>query len=354
MDSNETKIAEKTLPVIPIRDGVVFPNTEIVLTFGRPRSLAAIESSNSSDRLVVLVMQKTPYLHDPQPTDLFTICTIARIERILKTDGEINALVKGLTRVGITNYEAVDPYFLAKVTEVSDEDENNDEITALVNHISAELKKAVNLGKSIDFLSFMNIMSGLSVVEFTHHVSAILDIKPIEKQALLETRSVKARLAKISEYLTHEVKILEIERKIASKTQEKFDKSMKEAVLRERIKTIEKELGEEGESKEVRELLDKIKKAKMPEEVETKAKKELKRLSQMSSYNPEASYIRTYLDWLIDLPWSLESADTVDIQSAAKILDEDHFGLKKIKERILEYLAVLQLKRKAAEKKPDE
>lgn len=335
---------QKTLPVIPIRDGVVFPNTEIVLTFGRPRSLAAIEASNSTDRMVVLTMQKTPHIHDPLPTDLYTVGTLARIERLLKTDGEVNALVKGISRVTISSYESLDPYFLAKIDDLPDSYEQSDEVTALINHITNELKKAVNLGKSVDFLSFMNIMSGLTPAEFANHVAAILDIKPTEKQALLETINVKQRLTKVADYLTHEVKVLEIERKIASKTQEKFDKSVKEAVLRERLKTIEKELGEEGESKEMRELSDKIKKVGMPLEVEDKARKELKRLSQMSTYNPEASYIRTYLDWLIDLPWKVASPNNVDIIAAKKILDEDHYGLKKIKERILEYLAVMKLK----------
>ncbi|MBI4991053.1 LON peptidase substrate-binding domain-containing protein, partial [Candidatus Gottesmanbacteria bacterium] len=339
----------KTLPVVPIRDGVVFPNTEMVLTFGRPKSLSAIEASNATDRMVVLSMQKTPHVHDPAPQDLHSICTLSRIERLLKTDGEINALVKGITRCEILSFESTDPYFLAKVVEVPDDIVESDEITALVNHITGELKKAVNIGKSVDFLSFMNIMSGLSASEFSNHVAAILDIKPTEKQLLLETRNVKDRLVRIAEYLTHEVKILEIERKIASKTQEKFDKSVKEAVLRERLKTIEKELGEEGETKEIKELSEKIKKALMPVEVEEKARKELKRLAQMSSYNPEASYIRTYLDWLIELPWAVETANNVDMAAASKILDEDHFGLKKIKERILEYLAVMRLKHKLFE-----
>ena len=350
MSSPEDRNSLKTLPVIPIRDGVVFPNTEIVLTFGRPRSLSAIEASQATDRNVILVMQKTPHMHEPLPSDLYSIGTVARIERILKTDGEINALVKGLHRVEILSYQATDPYFIGKAIEVPDEDAKSDEITALINHITTELKRAVNLGKSVDFLSFMNIMSGLTPSEFSNHVAAVLDIKPTEKQLLLETRNVKDRLGRISEYLSHETKILEIERKIASKTQEKFDKSVKEAVLRERLKTIEKELGEEGESKEVRELLDKIKKAKMSSEVEEKAKKELKRLSQMSSYNPEASYIRTYLDWLVELPWSIASPNDVDVAEAGKILDKDHYGLKKIKERILEYLAVMKLKKKMEEK----
>lgn len=347
--ANNTDLSPiRILPVVPIRDGVVFPNTEMVLTFGRPRSLAAIESSNTSDRLVALVMQKTPHVHDPQTNDLYTIGTLARIERLLKSDGEINALVKGISRIEILSYDAIDPFFIAKTVEVSDELVQNDEVTAVVNHITTELKKAVNIGKSVDFLSFMNIMSGLSPSDFANHVAAVLEIKPQEKQLLLETKNVLDRLMRVSEYLSHEVKILEIEKKIANKTQEKFDKSMKEAILRERLKTIEKELGEEGDSKEVRELLDKIKKAKMSLEVEEKAKKELKRLSQMSSYNPEASYIRAYLDWLIDLPWSVASSNQVDTGAANKILDEDHFGLKKVKERILEYLAVMLLKERNA------
>ena len=334
----------KILPIVPIRDGVVFPNTEMVLTFGRPRSIAAVEASNATDRLMVLVMQKSPHLHDPMPNDLFTVGTIARVERILKTDGEINALVKGIVRVDILSYEAKDPYFLGKVLESSDEMVQTDEITALINHITTELKKAVNYGKPVDFLSFMNIMSGLASSEFANHVAAVLDLKPAEKQLLLETRNVKDRLTRISDYLTHEVKVLEIEKKIVSKTQEKFDKSVKEAVLRERLKTIEKELGEEGESKEIKEIMEKIKIAKMPENVEVKSKKELKKLSQMSSYNPEASYIRTYLDWLVDLPWSITSSNDVDTPQAEKILNHDHYGLKKVKERILEYLAVMKLK----------
>ncbi len=344
MDTDNKKPAIRTIPVIPIRDGVVFPNTEIVLTFGRPKSLAAIEASNTTDRLVVLAMQKNPHLHEPAATDIYSIGTIARIERLLKTDGEINALVKGLFRVEILSFESTEPFFLAKTVEVPDEFTPSDEITAIMNHITNELKKAVNLGKSVDFLSFMNIMSGLTPPEFSNHVAAILEIKSSEKQLLLETKNVKDRLMRISDYLTHEVKILEIERKIASKTQEKFDKSVKETVLRERLKTIEKELGEEGETREIRELTDKIKKAQMPKEVEEKAKKELKRLSQMSSYNPEASYIRTYLDWLIELPWNISSVNNVDITQAVKILDEDHYGLKKIKERIIEYLAVMKLR----------
>ncbi|TSC53494.1 MAG: ATP-dependent Lon protease, partial [Microgenomates group bacterium LiPW_16] len=338
---------EKIVPVVALRDGVVFPGNEVVLTFGRPKSMAAIEAAFSHEKLVALLMQKSPNINEPLPPDLHKIGTLAQIERMLKTDGEINALVKGLSRVEILDFPQLEPFLLGKVQQISEEIAASDEVTALCNHLTVELKRAVNLGKSVDFLVFMNIMSGLSPQELADQIAGTLEIKPSEKQALLETRSVKERLTKIVEYLAHEIKILEIERRISSKTQERFDKSIRETVLRERLKTIEKELGEEEEPKELKELSEKIKKAGMPEEVAKKAEKELSRLSQMTPFNPEVSYIRTYLDWLIELPWSVASPNNVDIGLAQKILDEDHYGLKKIKERIIEYLAVMKLKGKS-------
>ncbi len=342
---------EKKFPIVPIRDGVIFPSTEGVLTFGRPRSVSAVETAFSRDKLVVIVMQRNPGVNEPTPSDLHQIATLAQIDRMLRGDGEINALVRGLMRVQITSYESFDPFFSAKILESPDNPllpGADDEIKALSNHVTSILRRAVNLGKNIDFLAFMNIMSGIAPGDLANHVASILDIKSSERQELLEMRDIKGRLDKVLEYLSHEVKVLEIERRIASKTQEKFDKSIRDTVLRERLKTIEKELGEESENKEIRELSDKIKKALMPLEVEEKAKKELKRLAQMSSYNPEASYLRTYLDWLVELPWSVASQSDLDITSAEKILDNDHWGLKKMKERILEYLAVMKLKAQIA------
>ncbi|MCL4382958.1 MAG: endopeptidase La [Patescibacteria group bacterium] len=336
---------EAIVPVAPLRDGVIFPGTEMVLTFGRPKSLAAIETAFSHEKLVVLVMQKGANVSEPVPDDLYKIGTLASVERMLKTDGEINALIKGIVRVEIVEYPQTEPFLLGKVKTLFDEIEIGDEITALSNHLSAELKKAVNLGKQVDFLVFMNIMSGLEPAELANQIAGVLEIKPAEKQTLLEIKNVKEKLAIIADYLAHEVKILEIEKKISNKTQEKFDKSIRETVLRERLKTIEKELGEEGENKEMRELNEKIKKAGMPKEVQEKAEKELSRLVQMAPFNPETSYIRAYLDWLVELPWVTASSNNVDIKMAQKILDEDHFGLNKIKERIIEYLAVMKLKK---------
>ncbi len=342
--------SDQMLPIVPIRDGVVFPGTEMILTFGRQRSVSAIEAAANTGKRVILVMQKNPNVNDPTPSDLYQIATIGEIVQMMKNEGEINALVRGVAKVEILSYETVEPYFVGRYVTLTDALVENDEIKALTNHLTGELRRAVNLGKSMDFLTFMNIMSGIDAPALSHQIAGVLDIKPAERQELLETKSVKERLEKEVGFLSREVKILDLEKKIANKTQEKFDKNVREQVLRERMKTIEKELGEEGsDNKEFKELADKIKKSGMPPEVREKAEKELARLIQMSQYNPESSYVRTYLDWLVDLPWAIASPNNVNIIDAEKVLNEDHYGLKKIKERILEYLAVMKLRAHAQE-----
>ncbi len=342
-------------PVVPIRDGIVFPGTEMILTFGRQRSVSAIESAETTGKKVVLVMQRNPNINDPTPSDLYQIATVGEIVQMMKNEGEINALVRGISKVQVLSYETVEPFFIARVLPITDASDESDETKALFNHLTNELRTAVKLGKTMDFLTFMNIMSGVSPLVLSYHVAGVLDIKPNERQDLLETTSVKDRLEKEITYLSRETKILELEKKIANKTQEKFDKNVREQVLRERMKTIEKELGEDDENKDIKELADKIKKSGMPSDVRAKAEKELSRLAQMSPYNPEASYVRTYLDMLVELPWGIASPNNVNIHDAEKVLDHDHYGLKKIKERIIEYLAVMKLRSKADEgEKKDE
>lgn len=335
---------DQVLPVVPIRDGIVFPGTEMILTFGRQRSVSAIEAGQSSGKKVILVMQRNPNVNDPATSDLYQIGTVAEIVQMMKNEGEINALVRGQTKVQIQTYEAMEPFLVARVMPIVDDTDESDETKALFNHLTNELRSAVKLGKTMDFLTFMNIMSGVSPLVLSYHVAGVLDIKPSERQDLLETMSVKDRLEKEITFLSRETKILELEKKIANKTQEKFDKNVREQVLRERMKTIEKELGQDDDNKEIKELADKIKKAGMPSDVKAKAEKELSRLAQMSPYNPEASYVRTYLDMLVELPWSVASPNNVNIHEAEVVLDTDHYGLKKIKERILEYLAVMKLR----------
>ncbi|KKS90053.1 MAG: Lon protease [Microgenomates group bacterium GW2011_GWC1_43_11] len=332
------------LPVVPIRDGVVFPGTEMILTFGRVRSVSAIDAAQTTGKRVIFIMQKNTSINDPVPSDLYQIGTVGEIVQMMKNEGEINALVRGLTKVEVQSFETVDPFFIAKAREIIDIAIDDDEMKALSNHLVSELRRAVKLGKTIDFLTFMNIMSGSTPLTISYQFASILDLKPRERQALLELSFVKERLTQETQFLSHEIKILEIEQNIATKTQEKFDKNVKEQVLRERIKTIEKELGDDDDDKDTKELRDKIKKAGMPEEVRSKADKELSRLSKMSQYNPETSYVRTYLETLVELPWAVASPNNVRIKDAERVLNEDHYGLIKIKERILEYLAVMKLR----------
>jgi len=351
MNTDSETNKEVILPIVPLRDGIVFPHTEIVLTFGRPRSISSLESSFAGNKQLGVVMQKDGRIDDPMPEDLQDTGTLCQVDRMLKGEGEINVLVRGKRRFKIVSYISKEPYLLAKVTILPEDKQTGDEITALCNHLTSEYRKAVNLGKSVDFLVFMNIMSEIAPDELADQIASTLNIRPKEKQALLEEPLLINKLKKITELLSHETKILEIERNIATKTQEKFDKNIRETVLRERMKTIEKELGESGEDQDIKELKEKINLAGMPEDVKIKADKELKRLVQMSTYNPEASYVRTYLEWLIDIPWSVKSPNNMDVKAAKKILDEDHYGLEKIKERIVEYLAVLKLKYGKLEKK---
>jgi len=348
---NTNKMNDHNLvPLVPLREGVVFPHTEVVLTFGRPKSLASVKAAFEADRLICFVAQKNPRLSDPKLTDLYKIGTLCTIQRILKTDNEVNALVKGMTRVKIESIKPNLSFYLAQVSEVKETSELSEEVEALTKHLSLQLKKAVNLGKPVDFLTFMRLMSEVSAAELTDQIASLLDVRTDQKQKILEIPEVEKRLSKVIDLFSREMRILEIERLINAKTQKKFDKSMRETILRERMKTIQKELGEEEEDRDIIDLRKKIKIVMMPRTIEEKALKELDRLAKMHSYNPEGAYIRTYLDWLIDMPWSKKSPNNVSLRNAKKVLEADHYGLKEVKERVLEYLAVMKLKKEKTKK----
>lgn len=333
-------------PVAPVRDGIVFPGTENVLVFGRAKSVAAINEALRKNRKVILLMQKNPAADDPKSNELYQIGVMVTIDKTVPGDkGEINALVKGMERVKVLSFTKQDSWFEAKVEVIKEKIVEDDEVKAIIRYISTQIKKAINLGKTVDFVFLMNILNTNNPINFANQIAVVLDLKPQERQMLLEEANLKEKLKKEVDFVNQEIKILEIEYSLSSKTQKKFEQGMKESILREKMKTIEEELGEKGEDKDTAEYREKIKKAKMPKEVEEKAEKELKRLKQMSQFNPEASYVRTYLDWLVELPWSVMSANNVKIKQAEKILDEDHYGLKKIKERILEYLAVIEMRK---------
>lgn len=326
-----------------MRNIVTFPQAFHTFAIGRPRSKAAIDETVNTDGLAIFVAQKRQEIDDPTPQDLFTVGTIARIRRVVKLDGEYNVSAEGIARVFITKYLQEDPFFLASFEEIDEIYEKTDAIEALIRNIHIQLRRYTELGGALSLEASISILSYDNPHRLVDTIASGIEFKLKDKQELLEMITLEDRLKQISELLEREIKVLELGQKIASDTQQRVGKMTREAFLREQMKTIEKELGEADEEKEINELRQKIKAAKMPQDVHEKAMKELARLAKMSSYNPEAAYIRTYLDWLVDMPWSVKDDSHVDIKEAAHILDTDHYGLRKIKERILEYLSVLKL-----------
>ncbi len=277
----------------------------------------------------------------------------------MSTEGEIHAVVRGQARIKLVNLVSYDPHLIGEVEEIPEKVEETSEIEALSNKTKDLFKKAINLGKQAEIMAVMKLVSGkVEAQELADQVASLLEVKTKKKQELLEMTTIKERLTKILDYLSHEVNVLELEKSISSKTQKRFEDQMRKAMLREKKRTIEEELGEieEGDlsNEELTEYKVKIKKAEMPKDVREKAEKELKRLAQLSPHNPEGGYIRNYLDWLTEMPWGVLSANNVSISKAAKILENDHFGLKKAKERILEYLAVMQVKNKTSKDHKDD
>lgn len=336
------------VPIVPVRDVVIFPTNEIVLTFARKESINAINQAlAASPKHIAIFTQKNSEVDNPKASDLYTIGTLASVERTLKNDEELNVLVKGLKRVKLKGVNTAESVQLAEVEEVSETILFDEELEALGRRVSALFKDAVGMGKSVEFMNFMRLMGGVSASELSDQIAAVLNVNTATRQKLLETLDLKVRLYAINDLLTKEVKVLEIEKSIASKTQEKFSKSMKESVLRERLATIKAELGEDGdpEEQELDDLNEAIQKLKLPKKHKAKIQKEFNRLERMSSHNPEASYLRTYLENVLEMPWGYSTPDHVSLKSAEKILNLDHYGLDEIKERILEYLSVMKLKK---------
>ncbi len=352
-------ITTRTIPAVAMRGSVVFPHTDSFLSFGRAKSVAAVNSAFTDDRVLAIFNQKEPKIANPEAKDLYTLGTLATITQMMSNEDDVHAMVHGLTRIKLEEVVSTEPYFVVKISEVAEKDTETERVEALSREVSELFRRAVNLGKGVDVPTIMRILSNQADgVELADSISSLLDIKPQEKQKLLEMLSVEARLEKVLEYLSHEVNVLDLERLISMKTQRRFEDQMKKAMLREKKRTIEQELGEDdleglGDS-ETGELKKKIKAAQMPKDIHKKAMKELQRLNQLPPHSPEGGYLRNYLDWLIDMPWSKYSKTLVSVKKANKILDEDHYALDKAKERILEYLSVMKLKQGMKNKKNDE
>lgn len=348
MSENEPKkdLSQTSLvPFIGLREGVIFPDTEAVLTFGRPASISGINEAYANDQEVCFISQKDPKANALSIEDYYSIGTVCKITKTLPVNDELHAIVKGLFRVKIQQLESRDGRMWAIVENLDEDMHTSPEIIALSNRAVAAIKKAQELGKAnIDPGVISKLSGSADPLLISNQISAVLDIKNEDKQALLENNSVENRLNAICNRLNEEIKILELEKKIENKTQKRFDESMKEAVLRERMKAIQKELGEGGEEEEIGELKSKLKKTKLPKEIYTKVTKELDRLAKLSIHNPETSYLRMWIETVLELPWGEYTKSNYSLSKAEKILNQDHYGLEKVKERILEYIAVLKLK----------
>ena len=339
-----------TLPILPVRDVVIFPYMILPLFVGRDMSIKAIERAAGENKLILLVSQKDINVENPTKEDLYKVGTVGTILRMLKLpDGRLKILVQGLTKAKITEFSQTEPYYIGNIEKIVDiEDvEMSLEIEALMRNVKELVDKSLALGKSFlpDIIVLIeNIEEPGRLADL---VASNLGLKADQAQELLEEEDPLERLKKISEILNREVELLLVQQKIQSDVKGEIDKTQREYFLREQLKAIQKELGEIDEkTEEIMDLREKIEKAKMPEKVEKEAIKQINRLEKMHPDSAEAGTIRTYVDWLIELPWSKSTKDKLDIKRAKKILDEDHYDLEKVKERILEYLGVRKLKDK--------
>src|SRR5579883_1925555 len=334
------------LPVLPLKDTVIYPFTVQPLGVWQERSIRLIDDVMRGDRLVVLVAQKSATIEQAGPKDIFKVGTVSRVARMIRMlDGTVQIIVQGLERVDIGEFTQEKPYLMAHVTPRPEVQEDDTEIEALKRNVIGYFQRYVSLVQNVP----EGVASAtLNLEEPVQVVYVIATFMPMElelRQKLLELDSVREKLRELSAYLSHELEILELGRKIQNNAQEEIGKVQREYLLREQLKAIQRELGEENEEvATVNELRKKIDEAHMPEEALKEANRELSRLEKLPSVSPEYSIIRTYLELLVSLPWSRSTGGEIDVLKAREVLDQDHYDLEKVKDRILEYLAVRRLK----------
>lgn len=339
------------LPILPLRGLVVYPQTAIPLTVGQPRSIRLVDDIADGDRLVGLVTSKNPDLETPGPDEIHNIGTLASIHRLFRApDGTIRLLVQGMSRIHIDEYTATQPYLKARVHALPETVEDTLEVEALTRSVVDKFTQLADLVPSIPTELVSSALNVDAPLQLVYAIATYVRIDIEKAQTLLELSSTEAKLRMLLEVLSKELEVLELGRKIQTEAQSEMEKTQRDYYLREQIKAIQRELGEGDEQAvEVEEFRKKIEEAGMPDEAEKEAYRELDRLAKLPIMAAEYGVIRTYLDWLTSLPWSKSTQDNLDINHARQVLEEDHYGLKDIKERILEYLAVRKLRAERAD-----
>ena len=347
---SETKkiIKKQVLPLLPLRGLTVFPYMILHFDVGRVKSIKALEEAMINNQLIFLVTQKDARDDLPGTDDIYTIGTISRVKQLLKLPGDtIRVLVEGISRAEVCEFTQIEPFFMAEVEEkiYVEQDENKAEIEALKRRVLSIFEEYSKLNNRISPETVLSVMNIEDPEQLADIITSNLILKVEQKQEILNEFQPRLRLEKLLETLIREIDIMQIERDINIKVRKQIDKTQKEYYLREQLKAIQNELGDkEGITGEVEEYKRKLAEGNFGEEVEKKVLKELDRLLKMPSGSAEGSVIRTYLDWILDLPWNKKTEEIIDLNRSQEILDEDHYGLEKVKERVIEYIAIRKLK----------
>ncbi|MCC6953781.1 MAG: endopeptidase La [Deltaproteobacteria bacterium] len=333
------------VPLLALRDIIIFPQMVVPLFVGREKSVRALEEAERQKRPIMLAAQRDAKTHHPGPDDIFTVGTLGEIMQMMKlADGTVKVLVEGKKRARVKRYLDSDEYFLVEVEELEEHCDINAELKALIRSVTSSFETYVKLGKKISPEMIHQIHAIEDPFRLADAVIVHLNIKLEEKQEILETSDAAERLEKIYSHMKSEIEILQVEKRIRTRVKKQMEKTQKEYYLNEQMRAIQKELGEKDDFRnEIQELEDKLKAKQMPEDARDKTEKEIRKLKMMSPMSAEATVVRNYVDWMLSLPWNEFSDDKLEITEAEKVLDADHFGLNKVKERILEYLAVQQL-----------
>ncbi|MDH2341763.1 MULTISPECIES: endopeptidase La [unclassified Bradyrhizobium] len=344
-NNSDVKIPEDALIIIAVRDMVLFPGAIAPIAIARPRSIAAAQQALREQRPIGIVLQRSPETGDPGPDDLYRVATIANIVRyITAPDGTHHIVCQGVQRARILDFLPGTPFPAARIQQIPEPTASSPEIEARALNLQRQAIEAIELLPQAPPELVAMFQGTTAPGALADLATSFMDIKPQDKQEVLETIDLSLRVEKVSKHLAERLEVLRISNEIGQKTRASFDERQREAILREQMATIQRQLGEgDGKAAEVAELTAAIAKANMPPEADAHAKKELRRYERMPEAAGEAGMVRTYLDWLIELPWALPAEKPIDIKEARRILDADHFGLEKIKTRIIEYLAVRKL-----------
>jgi len=346
-DFEMTEEEQLNLPLVPLRDIVIFPYMIVPLFIGRGKSIKALEEAMMSDRRIVVVAQKIANVDDPDVEDIYDVGCVCEVLNMVKLpDGTIKVLIEGARRVQILEYLITDSYFAVKVNQLEENTSKNIETEALMRNVLSKFDKYVRLTRTLPPEAYTSATSIEEPGRLADLITSQLVLKVGEKQRVLQADEPEVRLLNLIEILDHELELLDIQKRIQSQVKKQIEKTQKEYYLKEQLKAIHKELGEQDEkTEEIQEIKDRMKKAKPPKVAKEKLESELKRLSKMPFGTAEAVVVRNYIDWILSLPWAKRTKENLNVAKVRQVLDEDHYSLEKVKQRIVEHLAVQQLKK---------